>query len=271
MVVNQGPRFAAAGLFTSNRVRAAPVSWSRAAVTDGRLRAVVLNSGGANACTGAGGQADTAQTAAAAARLLGCEDRDVAVCSTGMIGVRLPMPRLLAGLTRAAAELATDGGPAAATAIMTTDTHSKQVSVTSPAGYTVAGMAKGAGMLAPALATMLAVITTDAEVGSAQLAASLRIAGSLTFDRIDSDGCQSTNDTVLALASGASGVTPAAEEFTAVLARVCWQLTRLLIEDAEGAAHDIEIEVAGAATEADALTVARAVARRFSDARSPSG
>ncbi len=261
LVRNLGPRFAAAGVFTSNRVFAAPVGWSRAAVADGRLEAVILNSGGANACTGEGGRQDTARTAVLVAEQLGCDTSDVAVCSTGIIGVRLPMDKLEAGINAAVATLDTDGGSAAAGAIMTTDTVPKTAQANGQGGYLVGGMAKGAGMLAPGLATMLVVLTTDADLDAAQLETALRQATHLTFDRADSDGCMSTNDTVLLLANGASGAVPDLAEFTANLTTVCGDLARQLIADAEGAEHEVAIDVQHAACEADALEVARAVAR----------
>ena len=260
LVVNDGPDHHAAAVFTSNRVEAAPVTWSRQAVTDGRADAVVLNSGGANACTGPRGFADTHRTAEHVAEVLGVSAGDVVVCSTGLIGELLPMERLLAGVDAAAAGLAADGGPAAATAIMTTDTVSKQAQAERD-GWSVGGMAKGAGMLAPALATMLVVVTTDAVVEPGVLEGVLRAATATTFDRIDSDGCQSTNDTVVLLASGASGVAVAPEALTEAVTEVCAGLARQLLADAEGAHHDIAIEVSSAASEADALEVARAVAR----------
>ncbi len=262
LVVNDGPLQVAAAVFTTNRVEAAPVTWSRQVVTDGRVDAVVLNSGGANACTGSPGFLDTHRTAEHVAEVLGCSAGDVAVCSTGLIGERLPMDLLLPGVDAAAAALSPDGHAAAATAIMTTDTVSKQaVSVSADGSWSVAGMAKGAGMLAPALATMLVVVTTDAVADADTLDAALRSATAVTFDRIDSDGCMSTNDTVLLLASGASGVTPEAAELTAAVTAVCGDLARQLIADAEGAHHDIEIEIRTAASESDALEVARAIAR----------
>jgi len=261
LVVNDGPLQAAAAVFTSNRVEAAPVTWSRQVVTDGRVDAVVLNSGGANACTGSPGFLDTHRTAEHVAAVLGISAGDVAVCSTGLIGERLPMDRLLPGVDAVAAALSPDGHDAAATAIMTTDTVSKQATQVAPAGWRVSGMAKGAGMLAPALATMLVVVTTDAAVEPAELDRALRRATSLTFDRIDSDGCMSTNDTVLLMASGASGIAPASGELEAAVTAVCGDLARQLIGDAEGAHHDIEIEIRSAATETDALEVARAIAR----------
>ena len=234
--------------------------WSRQAVADGRLDAVVLNSGGANACTGPEGFADTHRTAEQVAAALGVSAVDVAVCSTGLIGERLAMDRLLAGVDAAAAALAPDGGGAAAQAIMTTDTVPK-TAIAHGAGWCVGGMAKGAGMLAPGLATMLVVLTTDAAADAASLDRALRAATRVTFDRVDSDGCMSTNDTVLLLASGASGVEPTDAALREAVTAVCADLARALVADAEGAEHDIEIEVRSAASEADALEVARAVAR----------
>ena len=263
LVRNDGPLWHAAGVFTSNRVQAAPVVWSRQVLADGRLDAVLLNSGGANACTGPEGFADTHRSAEHVAGVLGVAAGDVAVCSTGLIGERLPMDLLLAGVDAAAAGLSPEpaGGSAAAQAIMTTDTVPKTAAVTDPAGWTVGGMAKGAGMLAPGLATMLVVITTDAVASPAELDAALRAATRVTFDRIDSDGCMSTNDTVLLLASGASGVTPPAPALAAAVTQVCAQLARALIGDAEGASHDIAVQVVNAASEDDAVEVARAVTR----------
>ncbi len=260
LVVNQGPSDAAAAVFTRNRVQAAPVLWTRQCVADGRLAAVVLNSGGANACTGPAGFQDTHATAEQVAALLGASAGDVAVCSTGLIGERLPMDLLRAGVSAAAAALAADGGPAAARAIMTTDSVPKQA-VARGEGWSVGGMAKGAGMLAPGLATMLVVVTTDADLPAASLDAALRTATSRTFDRVDSDGCMSTNDTVLLMASGASGIVPAAADFEAALEAVCADLARQLVADAEGADKDIAVEVVGAATEDDAVEAARSVAR----------
>ncbi|WP_296140956.1 bifunctional glutamate N-acetyltransferase/amino-acid acetyltransferase ArgJ [uncultured Tessaracoccus sp.] len=260
VVVNDGPRMHVAGVFTRNGVQAAPVKWSRHAVSDGQLQAVVLNSGGANACTGAPGFQDAAATAAHAATALQVPADNVAVCSTGLIGVRLPMEALRAGVTQAAGQLTTDGGTDAARAIMTTDTRPKEA-VADRGTWRVGGMAKGAGMLAPGLATMLVVLTTDADVDQAVLDVALREATRVTFDRTDSDGCMSTNDTVLALASGAAGVTPSAAELTEALVEVSAALARQLIGDAEGAAHDIAVEVTGAATEDDAVAVAREIAR----------
>ncbi len=260
LVVNDGPDHHAAAVFTSNRVEAAPVTWSRQVVTDGRADAVVLNSGGANACTGAQGFADTHRTAEHVAEVLGVSAGDVVVCSTGLIGELLPMDRLLAGVDAAAAQLGPEGGDTAAEAIMTTDTVSKTATA-SRQGWSVGGMAKGAGMLAPALATMLVVLTTDAVTSPEDLDAALREATRTTFDRVDSDGCQSTNDTVLVMSSGASGVAVDRGDLTEALREVCAELARALIADAEGAKHDIAITVVGAASEEDGLEVARAVAR----------
>ncbi|MCC3770251.1 bifunctional glutamate N-acetyltransferase/amino-acid acetyltransferase ArgJ [Streptomyces sp. UNOC14_S4] len=260
LVVNTGPRLAAAGVFTANRVKAAPVLWSEQVLGGGQVAAVVLNSGGANACTGPEGFQDTHATAEKAAATLGVDAAEVAIASTGLIGVRLPMDRLLPGIDKAAAELSAHGGEKAAIAIKTTDTVHK-TAVAQGAGWTVGGMAKGAGMLAPGLATMLAVLTTDADVDAAALDAALRGATRTTFDRVDSDGCMSTNDTVLLLASGASGVTPAPEDFAEAVRAVCADLARQLVGDAEGASKDIRIEVIGAATESDAVEVGRTIAR----------
>lgn len=260
LVRNLGPRFDAAAVFTSNRVKAAPVLWSQQTVADGRLDAVILNSGGANACTGPDGFADTHRTAEAVGTALDIAAGDVAVCSTGLIGIRLPMDKVLAAVPGLVSGLTADGGQAAAEAIMTTDTVSK-TAVRHGGGWTIGGMAKGAGMLAPGLATMLVVITTDAAVDPATLDTSLRAATRVSFDRADSDGCMSTNDTVILMASGASGVTPAAEDFAAVLTDLCQDLARQLIGDAEGAAHEIAITVINAASEDEAATVGRAVAR----------
>jgi glutamate N-acetyltransferase/amino-acid N-acetyltransferase len=260
LVVNDGPDHHAAAVFTTNRVEAAPVTWSRQVVADGRADAVVLNSGGANACTGAQGFQDTHRTAEQVARVLGISAADVVVCSTGLIGELLPMDKVLDGVDAAARALSPSGHEDAAIAIKTTDTVHK-VAGHAGQGWTVSGMAKGAGMLAPALATMLVVLTTDAVADPADLDAALRAATATTFDRIDSDACMSTNDTVLVLASGASGTRVNRDELTAALTSVSADLARQLIADAEGAAHDIAIEVRSAASVEDALEVARAVAR----------
>jgi glutamate N-acetyltransferase/amino-acid N-acetyltransferase len=264
VVLNDGPSRSAAAVFTSNRVQAAPVIWTREVVRGGRVRAVVLNSGGANACTGPLGFQDTHATAEHLAAALGGDDvgaGEIAVCSTGLIGERLPMDKLLPGVDAAVAEASRAGGLAAADAIRTTDTVVKIAFRRGTSGYTVGGMAKGAGMLAPALATMLCVLTTDADLPAAELDAALRSATAVTFDRLDTDGCMSTNDTVLLLASGAAGVTPDRGEFAVTLTEVCADLARQLQLDAEGAEKMITIEVVGAASESDAVTAGRAVAR----------
>jgi glutamate N-acetyltransferase/amino-acid N-acetyltransferase len=260
LVVNDGPADAAAAVFTANRVKAAPVLWSQQVVADGRLRAVVLNSGGANACTGPDGFADTHTTAEHVAAALDVGAGEVAVCSTGLIGERLPMPALLAGVDAAAAALGAHGADAAE-AIRTTDTVAKQAAFTHPAGWTVGGMAKGAGMLAPGLATMLSVLTTDASVDMSTVDSALRTAVRTTFDRVDGDGCMSTNDTVVLMASGASGITPDVDAFANAVERVCLELAVQLVADAEGATKEVTIEVNGAATENDAVEVGRSIAR----------
>jgi glutamate N-acetyltransferase / amino-acid N-acetyltransferase len=260
VVVNDGPGYAAAGVFTANRIKAAPVLWTQQVLTSGALRAVVLNSGGANACTGPAGFQDTHATAEHVAGLLDCGAGDVAVCSTGLIGERLPMDRLLAGVGEAIKELTAAGGDPAADAIRTTDTRPKTALATG-GGVTVGGMAKGAGMLAPELATMLSVITTDAVADAALLDQVLRRATSASFDRVDSDGCMSTNDTVLLLASGASGVELDPQQLGELVLAVCSDLARQLVADAEGASKEVLVGVVGAADTADAIEVARAVAR----------
>lgn len=263
LIVNDGPRDVAAAVFTRNRVQAAPVLWSRQAVSDGRARAVVLNSGGANACTGPEGFADTHRTAEHLAGLLDVAAQDVLVCSTGLIGERLPMEPLLAGVTTATGRL--EAGPeadaAAARGIMTTDSVPKTAEVTTPSGAVVGGIAKGAGMLAPQLATMLVVLTTDADVDAETADAALRTATATTFDRVDSDACMSTNDTVLLLVSGASGITLGLEELTEAVRAVSADLARQLVADAEGASHDVHVIVRSATTEQAALAVAREIAR----------
>jgi glutamate N-acetyltransferase/amino-acid N-acetyltransferase len=265
LVVNDGPLQSAAAVFTSNRFPAAPVLWTRQVVADGEIHAVVLNSGGANACTGPDGFADTHRTAEHVAAVLSGQGSEVgageiAVCSTGLIGERLPMDLLLAGVDAAAGELHAEGGPDAAVAIMTTDTVPK-VAVARGRGFTVGGMAKGAGMLAPGLATMLVVVTTDAVAHPDTLQGALEAATRVTFDRIDSDGCMSTNDTVIAMASGAAMVQPTPEELTEAITAVCADLALQLVGDAEGASKDIAITVSHAASEEDAVEVARAIAR----------
>ena len=260
LVVNDGPTFTAAGVFTSNRVKAAPVLWSQEVLRSGAVKAVVLNSGGANACTGPAGFQDTHRTAEHLAAAVGIGAGEVAVCSTGLIGERLPMDRLLLGVDKAVATLSGAGGDDAADAICTTDTHRK-TTVHSSRGVTLGGMAKGAGMMAPGLATMLCVLTTDAIADADALDRALRSAVAVTFDRVDTDGCMSTNDTVLLLASGASGVTLSPAELEELVTHACDDLAGQLVADAEGASKLIDIDVLGAAIEEDALEVGRAIAR----------
>ncbi|KAB2807402.1 bifunctional glutamate N-acetyltransferase/amino-acid acetyltransferase ArgJ [Pimelobacter simplex] len=263
LVVNQGPTYDSASVFTSNRCKANPVLWSEQVVKDGVVRAVVLNSGGANCYTGPEGFQTTHQVAEKVGELVGIAPGDVVVCSTGLIGLVNDRQTLLDGIGTLHAQLSAEGGNDAAEAIMTTDTVAKQVVIEGPdgAGWSIGGMAKGAGMLAPALATMLVVITTDAVVPAADLDAALRAATRVSFDRLDSDGCQSTNDTVTLMASGASGVTPSLADFTAALTEVCRSLALQLLADAEGADHEIAITTLNAATEDDAVEVGRSVAR----------
>ena len=262
LVVNQGPLFNAAVVFTSNRAQANPIIWSKQVITDGRADAIVLNSGGANCYTGSFGFQTSHQTAEAVANGLGISATDVLVCSTGLIGVGGQdfRDKVLAGVDLAIPALTADSGPDAALAIMTTDSIPKQ-SVIEGSGWTIGGMAKGAGMLAPGLATMLVVITTDAAVDSPTLDAALRGATRVTFDRLDSDGCMSTNDQVSLLASGASGITPDSDEFQAAVTAICADLALQLQADAEGSSHNIAIETINAASEDDAVEVGRSVAR----------
>ena len=259
VVHNSGPFDAAAAVFTSNRAKANPVLWSMEAIKDGRARAVVLNSGGANCYTGSEGFQATHKSAELVASALAISAQDVLVCSTGLIGVQLDGSKLYPAIESACQKLVVDGGLESAQAIMTTDTVPKLATATSEQGWKIGGMAKGAGMLAPALATMLVVITTDAEV--TDLDAHLRAATAVSFDRLDSDGCTSTNDTVILMSSGSSGVKAEVQEFQNLLVDVCMDLARQLMKDAEGASHEIAIEVHGAATEADALEVGRSIAR----------
>ncbi|PWW54135.1 bifunctional glutamate N-acetyltransferase/amino-acid acetyltransferase ArgJ [Actinokineospora spheciospongiae] len=263
LVVNDGPAAVAAGVFTRNKVKAAPVLWSQQVLTTGSLRAVVLNSGGANACTGPGGFQDTHATAEKVADVLGVGAIDVAVCSTGLIGERLPMEAVLTGVETVAKALAhgADASLDAATGVLTTDSHPKQTALAHAGGWTVGGFAKGAGMCAPNMATMLSVVTTDAAVDQATADAALRAAVEGTFNRLDVDGGTSTNDTLLLLVSGASGVTPGAEEFTAALTEVCADLVAQLQADAEGVTKHVAVKVTGAATDAEAVAVARTVAQ----------
>ncbi len=261
LVVNQGPSKAAAAVFTSNRAKAHPVIWSQQVIADGEVSAIVLNSGGANCFTGPEGFQVTHATAEFVAGMLDdVSAGDVLVCSTGLIGEPLDTKKLLDGVAVASQVLSAEGGHDAALAIMTTDSVPKESWLSSD-GWSIGGMAKGAGMLAPGLATMLVVLTTDADLTSAELDAALREVTRTTFDRIDSDGCMSTNDTVALLASGASGIRPELDRFTMALRAVCYSLSEKLITDAEGASHDIRIQVTGAASEDDAVEVARSVAR----------
>lgn len=262
VVVNRGPLKVGAAVFTSNRAKANPIMWSQEVIRDGVVEAIVLNSGGANCFTGSFGFQTTHQTAEKAAQLLDVSAGDVLVCSTGLIGTgdEVFRAKVLAGTEQGIAELSADGGEAASLAIMTTDSKPKR-SLATGDGWSIGGMAKGAGMLAPGLATMLVVITTDAVLDAAQADAALRAATGRTFDRLDSDGCMSTNDQVTLMVSGASGVTPDPDAFAAALAEVCQDLSQQLQGDAEGASHDITIEVINAASEEDAVEVGRSVAR----------
>ena len=260
VIVNRGPSNAAAAVFTSNRAKANPILWSEQAIVDGQVAAIVLNSGGANCFTGPEGFQVTHRTAEAAGAALGVSSGDVLVCSTGLIGEQLDGEVVEEGVLSAIARLTAEGGEDAARAIMTTDTTPKTVVVEGD-GWRVGGIAKGAGMLAPGLATMLVVLTTDALVPAAGLDEALRAATRVTFDRLDSDGCMSTNDQVTLLASGASGVTPDPAAFAEAVTEACRSLALQLQADAEGASHDIAIEVHGAVTEDDAVEVGRSVAR----------
>ena len=262
LVVNNGPLDAAAGVFTSNRFCAAPVQWTRKIVADGHVKAVILNSGGANACTGQPGYEQSKATAQKVAALVGAKDSDIAVCSTGLIGELLPLDHVLSGAGKAFAALAdtAQAGADASHAIMTTDTKPKTVELEGSNGFHVGGMVKGSGMIAPQLATMLCVITTDAVVSAGQLQAALNAGVEMSFNRIDVDGCMSTNDTVLLLASGASGIEPDPDEFKDLVAQATASLARQIIGDGEGASHDIRVKVTGATTEDAALACGRAVA-----------
>jgi glutamate N-acetyltransferase/amino-acid N-acetyltransferase len=260
LVVNNGPNHDSASVFTANRCKANPILWSEEVVKDGIVRAVVLNSGGANCYTGAEGFQTTHAVAERVADGLGIGAGDVVVCSTGLIGLTNPRENLLRGVDGCLAALSDGAGQDAAEAIMTTDSVSKQV-VVEGSGWSIGGMAKGAGMLAPQLATMLVVLTTDAVVPAADLDKALRTATRVSFDRLDSDGCMSTNDTVTLMASGASGITPTVDDFTHALTQACTDLAMQLLRDAEGAEHDIAITVLNAASEQDAVEVGRSVAR----------
>ena len=261
LVQNLGPSKAVAAVFTSNRCKANPILWSQQVVSDGEAEAVLLNSGGANCYTGAQGFQTTHASAELVAELLQISSGDVVVCSTGLIGEQLDSAKLFSGIKSAHTELNELGGKDAALAIMTTDTVPKLAERLSPSGYRIGGIAKGAGMLAPGLATMLVVITTDALLGPGQVDAALRAATRVSFDRLDSDGCMSTNDQVTLMASGASGVSPELEEFTELLTSLCEELALKLLDDAEGASHSIHITTLGAASEDDAVEVSRSVAR----------
>jgi glutamate N-acetyltransferase/amino-acid N-acetyltransferase len=261
LVVNQGPLNSAAVVFTTNRCQANPIIWSKEVIKDGQVSAIILNSGGANCYTGAHGFQTTHATAEKVATELSISAGDVLVCSTGLIGDQLDREKLLAGTSAAVVGLNASNGALAAEAIMTTDSKPKTTKFTHPDGWSIGGMAKGAGMLAPGLATMLVVITTDAALDSQALDTALRAATRVTFDRLDSDGCMSTNDQVTLMASGASEITPTQAEFTAALTEVCLSLATQLQQDAEGSSHDITITVLGAASEADAEEVGRSVAR----------
>lgn len=262
LVVNNGPLDMAAGVFTSNRFCAAPVQWTRKIVADGHVKAVILNSGGANACTGQPGYEQSKATAQKVAALVGAKDSDIAVCSTGLIGELLPLDHVLSGADKAFAALAdtVQAGADASHAIMTTDTKPKTVELEGSNGFHIGGMVKGSGMIAPQLATMLCVITTDAVVSAGQLQAALNAGVEMSFNRIDVDGCMSTNDTVLLLASGASGIEPDPDEFNDLVAQATASLARQIIGDGEGASHDIRVKVIGATTEDAALACGRAVA-----------
>lgn len=262
LVVNNGPLDAAAAVFTTNRFCAAPVQWSRKVVADGHVKAVILNSGGANACTGKPGYEQSQATAEKVAELLGASANDVAVCSTGLIGELLPLDHVLSGTEVAFAALSdsVEAGENASYAIMTTDTKPKTVELEGSTGFRVGGMVKGSGMIAPQLATMLCVITTDAVVNAGQLQAALNAGVEMSFNRIDVDGCMSTNDTVLLLASGASGVEPYPDEFNDLVAKATASLARQIVGDGEGASHDIRVKVTGATTEDAALACGHAVA-----------
>lgn len=259
LIQNQGPNFDSAAVFTSNKVVAAPVIWSRQVAKGGIVRAVVLNSGGANACTGPQGFADTHKTAEHVGALLNVSPGEVIVCSTGLIGELLPMEKIIAALDLIASALANDGLASSARAIMTTDSVPK-IATASISGAEFAGMAKGAGMLAPALATMLSVVMTDAIVSKNAQAVFTRTTDR-TFNRIDSDGCTSTNDTVLFMSSGASGITISDSQLEDLLMQVCGSLASQLIADAEGSTKTVEISVINAMSEEDAVSIGRACAR----------
>ena len=259
LIVNNGPKFDAAAVYTSNQVIAAPVIWSKQVTKEGLVRAAILNSGGANACTGPQGFADTHQAAERVGEVLDISSGEIVVCSTGLIGELLPMPKIISGIDQISQQLSEDTLQDVASAIMTTDSVSK-IATFKSAAFEVSGVAKGAGMLAPALATMLSVVMTDAELPENAQELFQRVCDR-TYNRIDSDGCTSTNDTVLLMGSGASGYAPSASELEEVLMQVCGSLSQQLIADAEGSTKTVAIEVVGAVTEIDAVEVARACAR----------
>ena len=261
LIVNEGPDHSAAAVFTTNRCLANPIIWSKQVISDGQARAIILNSGGANCYTGAQGFQTTHATAEKVASLLDVAAADVLVCSTGLIGEQLDRDKLLAGAESAHSQLSDNQGDNVARAIMTTDSVPKLASRKSEAGWSIGGIAKGAGMLAPGLATMLVVITTDAKLPSAELDRALRAATRVSFDRLDSDGCMSTNDQVTLMASGASGIEPELAEFENLLAELCKELALKLLDDAEGASHNIHITTTGALNEQEAVDVSRSVAR----------
>ena len=259
LIVNNGPNFDAAAVYTSNQVVAAPVIWSKQVTKEKIVRAAILNSGGANACTGPQGFADTHQTAEHVGALLGISSGEVVVCSTGLIGELLPMRKIISGIDRITKELHQKALEEVAKAIMTTDSVAKIANFKCD-DFEVSGVAKGAGMLAPALATMLSVVITDAILpeGAQEI---FQLVCDRTYNRIDSDGCTSTNDTVLLMGSGASGPPPTSDDFESALMQVCGSLSQQLIADAEGSTKTVAIKVSGAMTEEDALQVARACAR----------
>ena len=260
LIVNQGPNYDASAVFTSNKVKAAPVIWTQEIIKNKKLKAAVLNSGGANACTGPDGFADTHKTAEYVAELLSIGAIEVGVCSTGLIGNRLDMPKLIKGIEQAHQNLKNDGGDDAAKAIITTDSHKKTAKLETQ-GWNIGAIIKGAGMLAPDMATMLCVITTDADISDLDHQLILQSATDKTLNRIDSDGCTSTNDTVILMSSGASGIKPDKEDFENQLQLLMSDLASLLINDAEGATKVITIDVINAKSESDAVNVGRSIAR----------
>ena len=259
LIVNNGPKYDAAAVYTSNQVVAAPVIWSKQVTKEKIVRAAILNSGGANACTGPQGFADTHQTAEHVGALLGISSGEVVVCSTGLIGELLPMAKIIAGIDQISNELSTDALQDVASAIMTTDSVPKIANFNN-GSFEISGVAKGAGMLAPALATMLSVVMTDAVLPDSAQEIFQRVCDR-TYNRIDSDGCTSTNDTVLLMGSGASGFAPSESELESSLMDICGSLSQQLIADAEGSTKTVAIEIKNAASESDAVEVARACAR----------